>query len=163
LFQLYLFSFDLSRDERSARRLAFASIESFDGGTEEFVESIPSRRRSSAFSASKVSTRAANPTTSAASSSYEGLGGSGADTTADNRRSRTQDRACHAVTDHQQPTKIKALQQPSSTRPVNGHPMLDGLNDPGVPLRADGQRVWSFDAGLPQHIGCFGNRERISI
>jgi hypothetical protein len=114
-------SFDLSRDERSARRLAFASIESFDGGTEEFVEFIPSRRRSSAFSASNVSTRAANPTTSAASSSYEGLGGSGADTTADDRRSRTQDRACHAVTDHQQPTKIKALQQPSSTRPVNGH------------------------------------------
>ncbi|MBV9143864.1 MAG: hypothetical protein JO115_23590 [Pseudonocardiales bacterium] len=74
-------SFERSRDERSARRAAFAPIESFDGGVEEFVEFIPSRRRSSAFSASNVSTRVANPTTSAASSSYEGWGGSGADTT----------------------------------------------------------------------------------
>ena len=70
-----------SRDERSVRRLALASIESFDGGVEEFVEFIPSRRRNSAFSASNVSTRAANPTISAASSSYDGSGGSGADTT----------------------------------------------------------------------------------
>jgi hypothetical protein len=55
--------------------LAFASIESFDGGVEEFVEFIPSRRLSSAFSAanvafsvSNVPTRATNPATSAASS-----------------------------------------------------------------------------------------------
>jgi hypothetical protein len=48
--------------------LAFASIESFDGGVEEFVEFIPSRRLNSAFSASNVPTRAANPATSAASS-----------------------------------------------------------------------------------------------
>jgi hypothetical protein len=58
-----------------------ASIESFDGGLEEFVEFIPSRRLNSAFSASNVPTRATNPATSAASSSYEGSGGSGADTT----------------------------------------------------------------------------------
>jgi hypothetical protein len=74
-------SFERSRDERSARRAAFASIESFDGGVEEFVEFIPSRRRSSAFSASNTSTRVTNPTTSAASSSYEGWDDSGADTT----------------------------------------------------------------------------------
>ncbi len=68
-------SFDLSRDDRSAFRLAFVSIESFDGGIEEFAESIPSRRLNSAFSASNaafrassVSTRAANAATSAASS-----------------------------------------------------------------------------------------------
>jgi hypothetical protein len=73
--------FERSRDERSARRAAFAPIESFDGGVEEFVESIPSRRRSSAFSASNTSTRVTNPTTSAASSSYEGWDDSGADTT----------------------------------------------------------------------------------
>ena len=73
--------FERSRDERSARRAAFAPIESFDGGVEEFLESIPSRRRSSAFFASNTSTRVANPTTSAASSSYEGWDGSGADTT----------------------------------------------------------------------------------
>ncbi|HWR47470.1 MAG TPA: hypothetical protein VN327_07660 [Pseudonocardiaceae bacterium] len=72
---------DRSRDERSARRLAFAPIESFDGGIEEFLESIPSRRLNSAFSASNVPTRATNPATSAASSSYEGEGCSGADTT----------------------------------------------------------------------------------
>lgn len=59
---------DLSRDDRSARRLALASIESFDGGLEEFVEFIPNRRRNSAFSASSASTRAANLATSAASS-----------------------------------------------------------------------------------------------
>jgi hypothetical protein len=63
------------------RRAAFAPIESFDGGVEEVVEFIPNRRRNSAFSASKVSTRATNPTTSAASSSYDGWGGLGADTT----------------------------------------------------------------------------------
>ena len=74
-------SLERSRDERSARRLALAPIESFDGGVEEFVESIPTRRRNSAFSASSASTRAINPTTSAASSSYEGSGSSGADTT----------------------------------------------------------------------------------
>jgi hypothetical protein len=74
-------SFERSRDERSARRAAFAPIESFEGGVEEFLEFIPSRRRNSAFSASNVSTRAANPTTSAASSSYEDSGSSGADTT----------------------------------------------------------------------------------
>jgi hypothetical protein len=145
-------SFDLSRDERSARRLAFASIESFDGGTEEFVEFIPSRRRSSAFSASNVSTRAANPTTSAASSSYEGLGGSGADTTADDRRSRTQDRACHAVTDHQQPTKIKALQQPSSTRPVNGHRLKSRLRPMRGLKRLRSARVISTGHAFIQNI-----------
>ncbi|PZS28396.1 MAG: hypothetical protein DLM61_14935 [Pseudonocardiales bacterium] len=59
---------DLSRDDRSTRRLAFAPIESFDGGVEEFVEFIPSRRLNSAFSLSNVSTRAANLATSAASS-----------------------------------------------------------------------------------------------
>ncbi len=74
-------SADLSRDERSARRLAFAPIESFDDGVEEFVEFIPTRRLNSAFSISSASTRATNPTTSAASSSYDGSGSSGADTT----------------------------------------------------------------------------------
>jgi hypothetical protein len=58
-----------------------ASIESFDDGLEEFAEFTPNRRRNSAFSASNASTRVANPTTSAASSSYDGSGGSGADTT----------------------------------------------------------------------------------
>jgi hypothetical protein len=55
--------------------LAFASIESFDGGVEEFVEFIPTRRLNSAFSAanlafsdSNVPTRATSPATSAASS-----------------------------------------------------------------------------------------------
>jgi hypothetical protein len=48
--------------------LALTSIESFDGGLEEFVEFIPNRRRNSAFSASSTSTRAANLATSAASS-----------------------------------------------------------------------------------------------
>jgi hypothetical protein len=61
--------------------LALAAIESFDGGTDEFAELLPTRRRNSAFSASNVSTRAANPTTSAASSSYDGDGCSDADTT----------------------------------------------------------------------------------
>jgi hypothetical protein len=68
-------SFERSREERSARRAALASIESFDGGIEEFLELIPSRRRNSAFSAlrllfsdSRLSTRATNPTSSAASS-----------------------------------------------------------------------------------------------
>jgi hypothetical protein len=74
-------SFERSRDERSARRLALTAIESFEGGVEEFDEFIPNRRRNSAFSASKPSTRATNPTTSAANSSYDGSGGSGADTT----------------------------------------------------------------------------------
>ncbi len=71
-------SFDLSRDERSARRLALAAIESSDGGAEEFVEFIPSRRRNSAFSVSNPATRATNPATRAASSPYDG---SGTDTT----------------------------------------------------------------------------------
>jgi hypothetical protein len=74
-------SFERSREERSARRAAFVSIESFEGGIEEFLELIPSRRRNSAFSASRLSTRATSPTISAASSSYDGCGGSGADTT----------------------------------------------------------------------------------
>jgi hypothetical protein len=47
---------------------AFASIESFEGGTEEFREVIPSRRRNSAFSASRLFTRAINSTSSVASS-----------------------------------------------------------------------------------------------
>jgi hypothetical protein len=34
------------------RRLAFAAIESADGGVEEFVESIPNWRRSCAFCSS---------------------------------------------------------------------------------------------------------------
>jgi hypothetical protein len=63
-----LASFERSRDERSTRRAAFAPIESFEGGVEEFREFIPSRRRNSAFSASKLSTRATNLTISAASS-----------------------------------------------------------------------------------------------
>jgi hypothetical protein len=74
-------SFERSRDERSARRAALTPIESFEGGVEEFVEFIPNRRRNSAFSTSRLSTRATNPTTSATSSSYDGCGGSGADTT----------------------------------------------------------------------------------
>jgi hypothetical protein len=61
--------------------LAFVPIESFEGGVEEFPEFIPSRRRNSAFSVSRLSTRAASPTTSAANSSYDGWGDSGADTT----------------------------------------------------------------------------------
>jgi hypothetical protein len=73
-------SFERSRDERSACRAAFALIESFEGGVEEFREFIPNRRRNSAFSASKDSTRATNLTISAASSSYDGAGDSGADT-----------------------------------------------------------------------------------
>lgn len=74
-------SFERFHDERSARRAAFAPIESFNGGVKEFVEFIPNRRRNSAFSASKVSTRATNPTISAANSSYNGCGGLAADTT----------------------------------------------------------------------------------
>jgi hypothetical protein len=70
-----------SHDERSARRTAFTPIESFEDGVEESVEFILNRRRNSAFPTSKVSTRATNPTISAASSSYEGSVGSGADTT----------------------------------------------------------------------------------
>jgi hypothetical protein len=92
-------SAERSRDERSARRAAFTPIESSEGGIEEFVEFIPNRRRNSAFSASKVSTRATNPTISAASSSYDGLGGSGADTT-QMIDDQSPHRYRHAVTDH---------------------------------------------------------------
>lgn len=45
-------SFTRSRDERSVRRFTFAAIESFEGGTEEFVESWPSRRHISTTSSS---------------------------------------------------------------------------------------------------------------
>jgi hypothetical protein len=61
-------SFDRTRDDRSARRFAFAAIESFDGDIEEFVESIPTHRRSSAFSASTASSRAVSRSTSERSS-----------------------------------------------------------------------------------------------
>jgi hypothetical protein len=62
-------------------RPAFAAIGSFDGGTEEFPEFIPRRRRNSAFSArspafsaSSASTRPARTASSPAISSYEGEG-----------------------------------------------------------------------------------------
>jgi len=89
--------------------LAFASIESFDGGVEEFVEFIPNRRRNSAFSVSNLSTRTANPTTSAASSSYEGSGGSGADTTQmiDDQRPCNEPDTPTPPTEH--PTNINSL------------------------------------------------------
>jgi len=72
---------DLSRDERSARRLALAAIESCDGGCEELVESRPSRASSSAIRAWAHSNCEVNSTTSPASSSQEGEGCSGGDTT----------------------------------------------------------------------------------
>jgi hypothetical protein len=114
-------SFERSRDERSARRWAFAPIESFEGGVEEFVEFSPSRRRNSAFSASKVSTRATNPTTSTASSSYEGSGGSGADTTQmiDDQRPHNEPDTPSPITNT--PPSSTRWRRPSSTGPVNGH------------------------------------------
>jgi hypothetical protein len=44
--------FERTRGERSARCLAFAAIESFDDGADEFVESVLSRRFTSAISSS---------------------------------------------------------------------------------------------------------------
>jgi hypothetical protein len=61
--------------------LALAAIESADGGIEELVESRPSRASNSAIREWARSSSEANPTTSPASSSYEGDGGSGVDTT----------------------------------------------------------------------------------
>jgi hypothetical protein len=115
-------SFERSRDERSARHAAFAPIESFEGGVEEFPEFIPNRRRNSAFSASRLSTRATNPTTSAASSSYEGSDGSGADTTQmiDDHRPNNEPDTPSPITNT--PLRSTRSRQPSSTGPVNGHP-----------------------------------------
>jgi hypothetical protein len=61
--------------------LALAAIESADGGIEELVESRPSRASSSEIRVWARSNSEAKPTTSADSSSYEGDGGSDADTT----------------------------------------------------------------------------------
>jgi hypothetical protein len=57
-------SFERSREKRSARRLAYASIEFCEGGVEELVEFIPSWRRNSAFSASNDSISASRRVTS---------------------------------------------------------------------------------------------------
>ena len=74
-------SFERSRYERSARRFALAAIESADGGCDELVESRPSRASSSAIRPWAHSSCEVNSTTSPASSSQEGCGCSGADTT----------------------------------------------------------------------------------
>jgi hypothetical protein len=63
-------SVDRTRDERSAFRRAFAAIESFDGGVDEFRLSRPSRRFNSAFSASSASSRAVSRATSERSSPF---------------------------------------------------------------------------------------------
>lgn len=75
-------SADLSRDERSVRRLALAAIESCEGGMEELVESRPQPGPPALRSTPEPrSSCEAKPTTSAASSSYEGDRCSGPDTT----------------------------------------------------------------------------------
>ncbi len=94
-----------------------------------------------AFSASNASTRATNPTTSAASSSYEGSGGSGADTTPmiGDQGSKIEPDTPSPTTNS--PPRIKALRRPSSARPVNGHP-LSSLDEcrhlPARPMRQPG-------------------------
>lgn len=115
-------SADRSRDDRSARRLALAAIESAEGGLEELVESRPSRASSCAIRAWVRSSSEAKPTTSADSSSYEGDGGSGVDTTQmiDDQVPRSNSTRRHRS---RQPANINSLRRPSSTGPVNGHPL----------------------------------------
>jgi hypothetical protein len=57
-----------------------AAGESCDGGLDEFVESFPDWASSSAIRACAAANCAVNPTTNAASSSYEGLPASASDT-----------------------------------------------------------------------------------
>ncbi|QIZ37061.1 hypothetical protein [Saccharopolyspora sp. ASAGF58] len=59
-----------------------AASESCDGGVEEFVESIPNLRFSSAFSARSAATSADSAVTNSASCSYDGAGCSGGTDTA---------------------------------------------------------------------------------
>jgi transposase InsO family protein len=110
-------SFDRTRCERCARRFPFAANQSCDGGVEEFVESTPNRASSSAIRAFARSSSADKPTTSAASSSYEGAGCSGTDTTL---MIYVQEPEIKSDT---QPATLPTnrSQTPSSTRPVNGH------------------------------------------
>jgi hypothetical protein len=111
-----------SRDERSARRLVLAAIESADGGIEELVESRPSRASSSAIRPWARSSSEAKPTTSADSSSYDGDGGSGADTTQmidDHRPNNEPDTPTQII--NNTPRSIN-WRRPSPTGPLNGHP-----------------------------------------
>jgi NAD(P)-dependent dehydrogenase (short-subunit alcohol dehydrogenase family) len=62
---------DGHRDEFALRRLAFAAIESANGGAEDFVESIPNRCRNRA---SCSSAKATNPTYSPSNSSWAANG-----------------------------------------------------------------------------------------
>ena len=114
-------SFERSRDERSARRLAFASIESAEGGIEEFLESRPNRASNSAIRACARSNCALKPATSATSSSYEGDDCSDADTTQMIDDQRPEIEPDTPSPDHQQPIEINSPRRPSSTGPVNGH------------------------------------------
>jgi len=60
--------------------LALGAGESCDGGADEFDESWPNRASSSAIRARAAANSALNPTTNAASSSYEGSPTSASDT-----------------------------------------------------------------------------------
>ena len=88
---------------------------------EDLVESRPSRASSSAIRAWARSSSETKPATSADSSSYEGDGCSGADTTQmiDDQQPEIEPDTPTRITDN--PPRSTRLRRPSSTGPVNGH------------------------------------------